>query len=369
MQCTDNKQVTPLPTLKNVNFLATKKRESNLELLRLISMFYILTYHFCTHSDIVSCGGSVAWAAAVVLHIGVICFVLISGYFGIKTRVRGIVNLFCLVSFYGLIMCLLGSFLNDDFNIKTFIRGILPFSRGYYWFIICYAQLYLIAPFVNKAIERMTRKQLLMTLLLFAYFSIYMGLIMSNGVYAGGKNIINFVFIYLIGRYIRLYMPIRETERQKYLIKSLALYFSLAAVVFVLIGFAPNIIYKITSKLSFPYNSPLLIIMAVLFFNIFRSVKINSKIINYLATSALSIYLIHENPCTSKYVYAPVSIWYENQSVAMLIVYMLAYALVIFFACIFIDKIRLYAVRLLKLETISIKIDEKATLLYNKLKI
>lgn len=68
-------------------------RESNYELLRLVAMFFIVLYHVL-YFFIAPVDDSPLYRAMYLpLHVSVICFVLISGYFHIKPSLKGIVKL------------------------------------------------------------------------------------------------------------------------------------------------------------------------------------------------------------------------------------------------------------------------------------
>ncbi len=68
-------------------------RDSNFELLRIVAMIFILVYH-CLFFFVCKEDGNV-WLKAswIPLHVAVICFVLISGYYHIKPSIRGLVKL------------------------------------------------------------------------------------------------------------------------------------------------------------------------------------------------------------------------------------------------------------------------------------
>ena len=82
---------------------ATKTRQSNMELLRLVAMFMIVVYHtvyyrlydYRSEAPIFS-------SLMIILHIGVPLFVLISGYFGIKPSFKGFFKLYSILLFYNL---------------------------------------------------------------------------------------------------------------------------------------------------------------------------------------------------------------------------------------------------------------------------
>ena len=77
-------------TAHNATLPARKPRESNFELLRIVAMIFIVAHHFLIASGNINyysptlCGGEFANSFLVC---GVDCFILISGYFGIKCNV------------------------------------------------------------------------------------------------------------------------------------------------------------------------------------------------------------------------------------------------------------------------------------------
>ena len=70
-----------------------KERESSYELIRMLAQFFIVFYHIFYFYIYHLTGNPLHHAIWLPLHIGVILFVLISGYFGIKSSVRGFVKL------------------------------------------------------------------------------------------------------------------------------------------------------------------------------------------------------------------------------------------------------------------------------------
>ena len=79
-----------MDTAHNATLPARKPRESNFELLRIVAMIFIVAHHFLIASGNINyysptlCGGEFANSFLVC---GVDCFILISGYFGIKCNV------------------------------------------------------------------------------------------------------------------------------------------------------------------------------------------------------------------------------------------------------------------------------------------
>ena len=76
--------------------MVKSQRDSNIELLRVVSMVMIVFYHFMARlSELNSAGNTqtIVNSLIPVVHIGVICFVLISGYWGIKFSIKGFLSL------------------------------------------------------------------------------------------------------------------------------------------------------------------------------------------------------------------------------------------------------------------------------------
>lgn len=66
------------------------KRNSWIELLRIICIWMIILYHLSMHSYGEVLGHNLLWDIVTnVFHIGVVCFILISGWYGIKATIRG----------------------------------------------------------------------------------------------------------------------------------------------------------------------------------------------------------------------------------------------------------------------------------------
>jgi hypothetical protein len=104
----------------------------------------------------------------------------------------------------------------------------------------------------------------------------------------GGKGLINMILMYLIGAYFRKYNYI-DLEKIKLLL-----------LIFVLIITNFGINYLITYikggiGVNAPFardNSITIILLSILVFMYFSQIKVQSKVINYIAKSVLSIYIV-----------------------------------------------------------------------------
>lgn len=95
--------------MKNLDIIKKSDRQSNIELLRIISMFFVLVVHSnymgvsILYNSPYTIETFIRFLAEAIAIIGVNCFVLISGYFGIHLNIRKILHFIFIVYFYSLI--------------------------------------------------------------------------------------------------------------------------------------------------------------------------------------------------------------------------------------------------------------------------
>lgn len=283
----------------------TVKRQSNFELLRIVCMLFIVTYHFLRYiveSDGIA-GDQLLKTAWLPLHIAVICFVLISGYFHIQPTIKGSLKLLLPVIVYYAIPC----FVVRCCGITDYIGGgqqtVFFLSKSPYWFIKTYFCLYLLSPVLNHYLDSASMRQKVYILGVLLFTSVYSAFI-GDSAYMGGKNIALFMTLYVMGDVIR--------DSQKAIQKVSILWFIFAWLLLNLIIVGLYYSNSVSSlgdtiwKLSFPYSSPILIINAVLFFLIFSRIQIQASFINNIALSVFAVYIITGNPLVENLLLFPV---------------------------------------------------------------
>ncbi|MBO7607678.1 MAG: hypothetical protein J6T28_08710 [Paludibacteraceae bacterium] len=263
-------------------------RKSNFEALRLLSMLMVLNLHsfwgyysdrgFCQALDFLRESTSIC---------AVNVFILISGYFGIRWRMKGLYNLLFQVAFYSFAVYL--------FCVST---GICNFDRveffhcfkAFYdsWgFITWYIILYFLSPVLNVFAEKTDSRQLLIFIVVFWLAE---HVIMRSM----GENL-NYFLVYLIGRWISKVgtEPLSNNAGKRYLITTF--------IIFVLSYSAYIFLHYDAEKmccfvLGYSYASPFVILQAVFLFLFFSKINIRGKFINWSAASCLAIFLIHMHP-------------------------------------------------------------------------
>jgi len=275
-----------------------KERDSNIELLRIVCMLFILIHHFIIHSLIpdlfVRDGDINAYRVACIVingfvYVGVNCFILISGYYGIKFKFRSLFNLYCTCVFFALLAALMKACVTDvQVNKSLLYTILLPFSHSDWWFIKCYVALFLIAPVLNKAAQNLGRKEFMTVIILLTVLNIYLGYYWHQH-NSDGYNLVQFIYVYLIGAFLRRF-PLKRLDR-KY---SMILYLS-GALLWSLISIL-SVKWRVPHWVPFYYNNPLVILAAVGLFVFIAQIEIRSVAVNTIASSVLAAYLIQDIP-------------------------------------------------------------------------
>lgn len=223
------------------------------------------------------------------------CFVLISGYFGIKLKLRKILYFLVLCIFWGSFAILISSFVNDDYlqlmHPRTIVDGLFPISSGSWLFFSNYFCLMLFAPLLNN-VEKMPKHHFMaiIILLMWCFSGVAWG--RSRFDYLG-----TMMLLYLIGRFLRLY-PIEMLRKYRFLIYGIGL---------------AGMYFTLWLK-PYPYNNPFVILTAIAFFVIFVNIHIgHSKTINYIAKCVFVVFLVTDHGYTrmlfDEYVANTFSIW------------------------------------------------------------
>lgn len=304
-----------------------KVRNSNFELMRIVSMFFIVLWHVIMHGNVLS--NCMNPAIKIMLEIIMFCiiihvnsFIVLSGYFQSKSKFKlsKLIKIFLQVVFYSFTILLLAVKLGwiQDYTIVTLINNVLLSSLNNYWFIKVYLVMYIFSDYMNKFIDRLTQNEYKSFLIIsFIVLSIIPFLTGNKVVFNDGYTIINFIFLYMIGGYLRRY-PLKETYHFKnmsingYRMFLLFGFFSLAGINFLINHFAleingmSHIFSEISARIGlsyFQYSTPFAMIQTVFYFEFFRTLKLQNKFINKISNCAFGIYLIHDNEIIRMHIY------------------------------------------------------------------
>ena len=316
-----------------------KTRNSAIELVRLLAMFMIVYYHLILFFIEPIDSDPIFKAIQIPLHIGVILFVLISGYFGIRPSFRGVFKILCIVAVYFLPLRLWYVY-KMNMGGMAMIDSFHVLSKTPYWFVRTYLCLYLISPLLNKCLKDVSARERIYYLFAFSVVAVYLGLLQCDISLIDGKNLANFILIYIIGNTIKVeHDRLSQVSGKTFF----GLFFFMNIVlVFLYSNFYNTRISEFIWNWSFPYYSPFLLVSSILFFIPFTRYSINSPRINYLAASAFSIYIIHHQPVVMDLIIQPVvhSVYLrtaENDAICIVMIGLLA--LFVLFICVLMDKL------------------------------
>lgn len=338
--------------MKSLIFDSKIDRQSNIELLRIVSMIMIVFHHFAVH-------GGFDWKASDITFphfwynliamggkIGVDVFILISGYFLIMSHSRfldlkRIFRFWGQIIFYSIsIFIIFSLFRVNNYGIKLAIKSIFPITFSIWKFASTYFVLYIFHPYLNLFLNGLKKKYYqTFLLMLVIIWSVIPTFTPSD---FQGNDLCWFVTLYAIAGYIRLYGFNRKFTTKIYFllwgIFSGLTYFS--SIVLTILGtksklFLTNVTYFYgAEKLS------VLLISLTLFMG-FATLKMNyHKWINTLASATFGVYLIHDHSIVRDFLWIDIFKNAQYQNSVFLIPYSIIVVLLVYVICTAIDLLR-----------------------------
>lgn len=293
------------------------KRETGLDLLRIISMLLVVATHFYGHGGLINgtlAPGEANWFVGNLIYamtlVAVNCFVLLSGYFQCTSRfkLKRVVSIWIQAAFYSVALYVAAPVVcrvfgeEATFSIGGLVDSLMVVTKIQYWFVTAYILMYLVSPFLNCAIRALgQRMHLLCCCTLLGIFSAAANLVYTSdfGNVAGGYGFLWFCILYIVAAYIRLYVPVERKHRKW----GLLTYFGCAGTV-ALARFGAHYLFtwltgapKMTS-LFYSYNSVLLTAASIGLLMAMRTVTVKGaagKLVGFLAPLAFGVYLIHDH--------------------------------------------------------------------------
>lgn len=324
-------------------------RNSKLEILRIISIIFIVLSHYVVHSGFnvhdLPLGINRAILEFCILgNIGTMLFVLISGYFLInsnKVKLKKIVHFILQVVFYSVFLYLFVIVINKEFfKIKDFILNLFPITFKRYWFATVYFIIYLFHPFINKFLNSLSRKEYINYLTISIFIFFVLSTITTMDYY--GNEIIRFIILYSIGAYMSKYSD-NYFYQKKNSIKNFILSSFLIMISIILFDYIGVKVHFFSSHSTYFLNiySFLALLLSVSLFGCFSQMKPNSnKFINYISSLVFGIYLISDNKYLREIIWCNLL---NNKNYFLsnyLIIHIIASILVISFICLFIEGVR-----------------------------
>ncbi|MCI5654987.1 acyltransferase [Candidatus Pseudoruminococcus sp.] len=335
------------------------QRKSGIELLRIICMLMIIVLHAYTYGGLnqlsnAQNGGFEATSDLIwsFFRTPVNVFMIITGYFmskdvlDFKKSYRRIPKVYATMLFYSILLTIFAFIvynyngfsipnetadnltsadklkidtmhdLSGRFAVYSIIKMFFPLLSKQWYFLTNYVIILLLSPFINKVLVEIDKKQFKILLgLLFVFLSIYPTISTMGGLkeifsttkvlpIEYGKSMISFLFMFIIGAYLKRFVADDEKLHFKYLgyfvglcIIDFSLYYFLGNVMLNKVGLYNSAVFG-------QFSNPLVILESVSIFLFFRGFQFKSKVVNYIAGTTIGIYAIHEHPLMRGFIWS-----------------------------------------------------------------
>lgn len=334
------------------------QRKSGIELLRIICMLMIIVLHAYAYGGISQLsnaqGGNFEVMSDFIwsfFRTPVNVFMIITGYFmskdvlDFKKSYRRIPKVYATMLFYSILLTIFAFIIyshnnfspqettntltsanklemeamedvSGRFAIYSIIKMFFPLLSKQWYFLTNYVIILLLSPFINKVLVEIDKKQFKILLgLLFVFLSIYPTISTMGGLkeifsmkkvlpLEYGKSMISFLFMFIIGAYLKRFVKDDEKLHFKYL----GYFVGLCIIDFSLYHFLGNIMLNkvglYNSSVFGQFSNPFVILESVSIFLFFRGFQFKSRIINYIAGTTIGIYAIHEHPLMRGFIWS-----------------------------------------------------------------
>lgn len=301
-----------------------EKRNRNIELLRIASMFLIVIGHTASTLGGITTSIQISdfnidlrqntWdiqqlmctALAYLGNLGNAVFIVISSWFLLessKTRLVKVITLILDTFFISVGSVLIYILLGYGLTGNELLRMAFPITFENNWFITCYILIYAIHPMLNTAIRSLSQKQLASSCLVMVFLYCGINFVLWGRFYYNG--LIGFIVIYFLTAYVKFFVQKHSCE----------LIWNIRCLVFGIAGFL--LLLLTTNILGFAvqgfqnkmmhwtnFCNPFFVCIALSLFNIARCKKSvsGSTCIDTVGAVTMLIYLIHENYIVRTYV-------------------------------------------------------------------
>lgn len=323
-------------------------RQSNIELLRVISMFMVLLGHYYVISgfsdiDIISFNWIGMQFLGAWSKVAVDIFVIITGYFLVNQtfRWKKVLKLLSCTYFWGIIVLLLGFALGLSIKTDYIYKSLFPLTP-LNWFARSYLLLYISIPLFNKIINSVSKARLGQIIIALTTIFYTVPTLISTFISGGGYLTSYFTFgiMYMIGAYIRKYGDAK--------LDKISIYAGIVSIILILSSILWNDIHMheglYIMYLAHKGNSVVGLLAAIGIFTIFKNIKISyNPFINTVASTTFAVYLIHNNPIISNWLWNSMVSSKDYFESPFFLLHMLGVTLLIFAVCSILEWLRLKA--------------------------
>lgn len=336
--------------MSNVN--CKSERDSNIELLRIIAMVFIVAGHLIGQGhltqNVSGITGVFIGFLASGARISVNIFLIIGTWFMCDSQFKAqrVLRLYSEVFLYSAVITTLMLLIGKAGSLLDVIRGFFVIYGYPLWFASSYIVLLLISPYLNL-LFKLDKKNLFRLILIISLFLPVMCTIYPNGEFNYVCDTLWFIVVYIYIGYYKRYIHNHITNRQSFIMGTggcliYILFLVLKYIKFVFNDFpGGNKLYEISCKYLADIKTIPNFLCAFFIFVFFLHINIGKKkSINYIAGSAFAVYIIHQVPAFYPFLWNSIFKCDKWPRTFILVGYTLGAILLIYVVCLIIDKLR-----------------------------
>ena len=329
------------------------KSEKNygIELLRVISMIYVMLLHGLGRGGILSNAETgtmyyyVSWFLQVLAYPAVNIFALISGYVSYKDsksgyNIRRYISLWLQVVFYDLIIAIIYNAIHPNLVAKKdILLTFFPVNKNMHWYFTAYTGLIILKPILDGGVREIENSKLFffLTLIILSIFDSFSNIFNMND----GYSLLWISILYVIGAIIK-----KEKIEDKVSCKN--------AIVIILVMHLFTYLWKVMYGrfISVPlnldgnffvnkYNSPTIMLIGIAYVILFAKLNISEKfhgLISFFSKNCFSAYIINTNRFIYGYIIA--DLFVLNMDKKYILILLIIYAVLFVVVSVLIDKLR-----------------------------
>ena len=270
-----------------------------------------------------------------ICHFAVPIFFMITGYLfltkddehSLKTFFKKYVLKYILAIFiFGYSYAVIEEIFNNNYNISILFKALLNTFQGntwaHMWYLYSLVGVMLFIPIIKILLEK-SEKYLRYFLAILLISSLLLPLINNFfNIKSGFDLIIHSVYLSyaIIGYYLG------NSKRKSNL---LGLFGIIILLFIIVLTQYLAITYENLGKLSIlsNYDSPIILLLAILIFNLFKNIKSGNGIISYISPYTYSIYLIHMFWINFIYKFLKINIYDYNLAIVSLLLFIIVFVL------------------------------------------
>lgn len=337
-----------------MNNVRINKRESNIELLRIIAMLIIVMHHLVLHGQLLSQG--VNFNNDLIIggllepggKIGFDIFIFISVYFSMgRTKFNSVkfLNLCIQVVFFNFIMILPAHFLGVKISLREVVGCVFPIFGNSHGFATAYLLFMILIPYLNISIKKLNKKNIQFGVLILFSMQVWSRILEKIINFERTVDVTNelivFILIYLIAYYLKNYMEL-NLNRKVYICVFVCAWAINSIINILAVKTGNNLFISMLTLLN-DEVSPINIIAAISAFYFFKGIRLkHNKIINIVAGRTFGILLFHDHNYIRNVIWSKVFkiTMFYNAPLIMLVFYIIVVVILIFIIGIILDWIR-----------------------------